>query len=62
MASGPTDSADPNAEAQIKKLIDDQIGPLRQKVADLESKVATLEREAEDRRRREREPRRQQIR
>jgi hypothetical protein len=49
------------AEVKIKKLIDDQIGPLRQKVEDLESKLAKLEHEADDRRRREQQPQRQRL-
>ena len=48
-----SDPGDFDLEQRIKKLIDDEIRPLRQKVEELEMKVGRLEREAEDRRRRE---------
>ena len=50
MASNPSDPASPDRDAQIKKLIDDQIAPLRRKVEGLEGKVEALEREVNVRR------------
>ena len=42
-----------DAEQQIKKLIGDEIRPLRQKIDELEAKVRGLEQQAAERRRRE---------
>ena len=48
-----SDPHDPNLEQRIKKLIDDEIRPLQQKVQDLETKVQRLEQEGDNRRRSE---------